>query len=558
MLDSDARWHRASGGELERSLAARSVGRMAAASGLFAAHFEHRLELPLPEWWCVPDADLGPYPWQPDGGWRGGSLHETKFRSFRLDRRIASFHPAHSAKWGAHELCHGLVGFGWKPGASMLWLATAARLAELVPVALWYFFDEAGLSRCPRHAGQGALFGPACPACERSALRMPGRSEGPDVERWQRRGREFVEAEIDAAWQTLKSGVPVSHRYGTLDLCTDGLAYARAHHPVLTDPIFAAWTERFCSQERGWHTDLDGLVARVRDMVTALSGDGDAAPLIGHSATWAAQDLGWRLLALRAEIDGAPAEALETMVDRLATAADRADLAEGMAVIASVLASYEDLFEEVVLPPPADLFAVGYPLPGGYGSAVSQLTEGLVHTLPLTCARLGDDLSSVVEVFAKEDPWVRVGIGDRFADWAARHLSGVVADQAALEAAVMHVSAPDPSMWALRGEPRSHTTWSCARHARPVVLHHDVGTDPEDPGTGSRLEEPACIAVVRDLDGTRELVALEPEALAWLQSEVQTTHAAPLDPVGWSLAEAGLLEPAQWQSVAPNRPGELP
>ncbi|HCH64844.1 MAG TPA: hypothetical protein DFR83_18710, partial [Deltaproteobacteria bacterium] len=48
--------------EIERTVAARSIGRMAAGSGLFAAHFEHRLELELPEWWCVSDADLGQYP----------------------------------------------------------------------------------------------------------------------------------------------------------------------------------------------------------------------------------------------------------------------------------------------------------------------------------------------------------------------------------------------------------------------------------------------------------------------------------------------------------------
>ena len=117
--------------EFTRSDAARAVRRMADASGLFAAHFEHRLELELPEWWCVPDADLGPYPWEMPQPWQSGGLHETKFRTFRLDRRVASFHPLHAPKWGAHELCHGLVGFGWKPGASMLWLATAARLAEL-------------------------------------------------------------------------------------------------------------------------------------------------------------------------------------------------------------------------------------------------------------------------------------------------------------------------------------------------------------------------------------------------------------------------------------------
>ena len=105
----------------------------------------------------------------------------------------------------------------------------------------------------PAPPGAGALFGPSCPDCERRSALVPGADQGPDVQRWRQRGAAFVEAEIDAAWQTLERGVPVSNRYGTIDLCTDGLAYARAHRPVLADPVFASWVERFCSVERGWH-----------------------------------------------------------------------------------------------------------------------------------------------------------------------------------------------------------------------------------------------------------------------------------------------------------------
>lgn len=540
--------------ELSRSVAADAVGRMARASGLFAAHFEHRVELPLPEHWEVPDADLGPYPWAEDGagGWRAGVLHETKFRTFRLDRRIASFHPAHGAKWASHELCHGLVGFAWKPGAGPLWHATAARLAELVPVALWYFFDEAGLQRCPRHAGGGGLFGAPCPACAARAAEAPGRRTGPDLARWRRQGRAYVEAEIDAAWRTLASGIPVSHRYGTLDLCTDGLAYARAHGPVLASSELAEWVERFCTEGRGWHADLEGLVARSRDIVAALCDEGDAPPLDGHAGTWIAQDLGWRLLQLRAELDGEVAGTVDGWVDRLADAAGALSAAEARAVVAGVIDDYTALFDEVVLPPPEQMFAVGYPLPRGHGSGIGQLAEGVASALPVTAARLGDTLEVQVERFAADDPRVRAGIGERFAAWARVHLDAMVADQAALEAAVVHVSAPDPAARTLAGQVAESALWSRARHVRVVVLSHDVGADLGEPGSGLPLDTPVAVAVVRGLDGARELLALDVDTAAALRDGVPPAPLEALGPEGPELLAAGLMEPDRWAAEGPG------
>lgn len=534
--------------EVDRSVAARAIGRMASASGLFCAHFEHRLELPLPEWWQVPDADLGPYPWEAGGGWRAGTLHETKFRTFRLDRRIGSFHPAHAAKWSTHELCHGLIGFGWRPGASALWLATAARLAELVPVALWYFFDEAGLARCPRHAGQGALFGPACPDCEDRARRQPGAADGAGVRRWRQRGRTFVEDEIDAAWRTLSTGIPVSNRYGTLDLCTDGLAYTRAHGPVFADPVFAEWVERFYTVDRGWHDDLDSLVGRCRDVVAAVCDEGDAPPLAGHAGTRVAQDLGWRFMQLRAEVEGEVDGELERLVSGLAEAAG-ATLPEARSGIAAVIADYEALFDSYVLPPPADLFAVGYPLPGGYGTSVAQLAAGIEDTLPLTRARLGADFETVVERWARADRWQRCGVGDRFAAWARDRLEPAIADQAALEAALVHVAAPDPAAVTLGAAAAEDARWVPVRNSRRVRISHDVGTDPEHPGTGAPFEAPVWVCVVRGLDGAREVLAVEdgdPD-----RPPPTTTTLTAHD---HALIEAGLLVPDRWDAGAGGAP----
>ena len=156
--------------ELTRSSAAHVIGDLAQASGLFLSHFEYRHHMPLPDAWCPPNQpgfSAQPY-------WKAGHLVE-QYRHFRYDNPIGSFHPSHDPKWTAHELCHALIGFAWRPNASPLFHSLSARLSELLPVALWYFFDEIDLRRCRQHAGLGDLFGLRCPACEQAA------SGGPSV-----------------------------------------------------------------------------------------------------------------------------------------------------------------------------------------------------------------------------------------------------------------------------------------------------------------------------------------------------------------------------------------
>ena len=112
--------------EYTRTPAARRVARLAAASGLFQFHFEHRHHLPLPQAWVPEGAhDLAEPP-----EWDRGILTERKYQSFRHDLPIGSFHPHHRAKWATHELCHGLVGFAWYVDAPPLFHATAARLTS--------------------------------------------------------------------------------------------------------------------------------------------------------------------------------------------------------------------------------------------------------------------------------------------------------------------------------------------------------------------------------------------------------------------------------------------
>ncbi|MEZ4431401.1 MAG: hypothetical protein R3F65_03235 [bacterium] len=238
--------------ELWRSPAAARVGVLAAASGLGLSHFEFRRHLAVPDHWVPadrPDVFGEPY-------WQGGRLVEPKYGAFRHDDVMGSFHPGHRAKWTAHELCHRLVGHAWRPDASPLFLALGARVAELLPVVLYYFLDEAGLRRCEVHSGP--LFGLFCGACEAAA--REGMAEGVDAS-WFARGRAFLDAELAAVERSRRLGRPVSHRWVTLDLMSDALGYVGAHGPRLGSRVFGRFMELFPGDRT--HDSLDGIVARV-------------------------------------------------------------------------------------------------------------------------------------------------------------------------------------------------------------------------------------------------------------------------------------------------------
>lgn len=395
--------------ELGRSLAAERVGSLAAASGLFQFHFEHRVALSLPEWW-VPahDPELADPP-----PWVGGTLAERKYQSFRHDLAVGSFHPGQRGKWSAHELCHGLVGFAWRPGASPLFHATAGRLAELLPVALWYWFDEADRRRCPRHAGGGALFRTYCRACDLLA----GRADAVDDDVIEA-GRAYVRAELEAIDRTIASGVVHEHRYATLNLASDGVAYAAAHGDRLASEGFDEWVQRFGVRGGGWSDSLDALRDRVAAVMAAVVDGADVAPLAPTPEQgrwrWILQDLGWRLEVVRTQCEDDIADELDGLIDRLADAVpatiDPGEDAASQAgwAVQEVAVAYAELNDDVELLPPAELFAVGYPLPGPAGDLGDegsrlQLAEGLDTCVPASRARVGADLGSLLQSLMRED-----------------------------------------------------------------------------------------------------------------------------------------------------------
>lgn len=530
--------------ELARSPAAARVGRLAAASGLGLSHFEYRRHLRPPDHWAPADRpDLFG-----DPHWSAGRLVEPKYGPFALDAPLGSFHPGHRAKWTAHELCHALVGHAWRPDATPLFLALGARMAELLPVALYYFLDEAGLRRCPDHAGGGALFGAFCPACERAA------EAGPiDVDdRWLTRGRRFVEDELAAVAASRRLGRPIPRRWTTLDLQTDALAYVAAHGRRLMSPTFRRFADRFPAPDRT-HATLDALEARLRALLDDLCGGAPAAPLAGDWWRWVAHDLGWRVAQIGAECEPELAAALDALLDALADDPTEAGAAR-------LIAGYRALHDDWIMPEPAEVFAVGYRLPAGFGFAADQAAEGIASVMPATAEALGDALAPVVRIFVESEPPTRGPIARRFARFLAAEAPGPVADLAAYEAAVAH-PAPQDAAFEAFGPDAPAADDRLRRVDGVELLHPGVDVRPlaeqlagDDPDAAPDLDDlppkPHALAVRRTAGGDVIVAELTPDAVrALARLDRGPASAADLalsaDTLA-SLRTLGFVAPAAW------------
>lgn len=410
--------------EIQRSPASRQIGRLAVESGFFGFHFEQRASLPSPEEWM-----------QSAPEWVRGVRKEEKYGTFRLDLPIVSFHPGHRAKWSAHELCHLLVGFGWAPDATGFFFATAARLAELLPVALWYFFDEAFLRRCDRHRGGGPLFREFCPACEECAAE-PSASDA-RAEFWISEGLRFIDRELAAIARGRGEGRIISSRWATLDLADDGIATAHLHGPRYHSELFHRYADRFDVGSAEWSSDLDALTARVTAVTDALLGETVLAPLAPSPAhgrwRWIFQDIGWRLL--QAEAVGVPD--LTALIDAAAGAVCRttdpqADIGQ---IGNGALTTIRSGLAEIAHPVARRVLQVGYS-PGDPG--VTSLREGLESVRPITI----DADSLIVRLCAQ--PPERVPLARRWARLLQRAAPGPVADLARFDAALSELRPIQP------------------------------------------------------------------------------------------------------------------
>lgn len=413
--------------ELIRSTAAQRVAVAAQSSRLFLTHFESRFHLEQPEEWVPADRpDLAGSAY-----WARGQRIEPKYAHFRYDAPLGSFHPSHRSKWTTHELCHGLVGFAWRPEQSRFYHHAAARLSEVVPVALWYFFDEVDVHRCPLHRDEGLLFGELCADCERVSHIAAHSTPNPALSE---AGVEFVRQEVDAVFRSIESGHMIEHRHLTLNLAKDGAAWASAHYGRLNDPLYSWFRERFLGPQQGYFSSLEDLRDRVLTVTEHLAYGGSLKPWDAERSTWIAHDLADRMLTICAQCEGEAKEALKELINHLADHSSESG-------IEHAISGYQDLFEDFYIPEPEACFGVGYQLPGGYGHHHETLKEGLETACPQSSRRLGERLKTMVRQFASQRPPVRRPLALEFSDHVAPELSPFERDLFIYES---HMAHPKP------------------------------------------------------------------------------------------------------------------
>ena len=326
---------------------------------------------------------------------------------------------------------------------------------------------------------------------------------------------------------------------GSLDLCSDGLAYGAAHGPRLRSDAFAHWVERFVDpHDPGVHATLDDLEARVVAVLRAIA-QGEDLPVTGTRAGWVAQDLGQRLLDVWAQTGGDCAAALLAVVD---------GLAGGQSPV-EVHRAYVALHEEYELPDPADVFAVGYPLDGVPHSAAS-VARGLGTVTPVALAAAEDANVGAVDAFAAHDlhDRARRPLGVRFATWLEGAHPGPVAEVARYEAALRSA----------RGEPEAGALgdgegWRLAEGVEVHRFSIDVGALAEALDAGERAgrvvdgaltveppprSAPNALAIGRDAAGELVIAEMPLDGLG--------ADDVPDADVLAELAELGLAVPARW------------
>ena len=403
--------------ELTRSPAARWVGQEAQRLGLLVSQFEAWEPPPTPAHWLPenrPDLTVAPR-------WQRGVLVEGKYQAHTHDRRIASFHPGYRAKWMAHEYLHGICGFAWHPEGTDFFHALAAWQAEILPVAVWYFHDEYGLRRCPKHQGGGPLFREFCPACEEAAAQGPIEASSADREHWYGAGRRFVEAQLAAVHASVQAGDFRPQPWQSLDLASDGVAYAQAQSGRLNSAAF----HRFMAWFPPPVDSLEGFAERILNVLDALEKD-EALPWAEPITDWRARDLCWRLLSLWSDCDGEVGERILELA---------ALQAKGFDHFEAVFAAYQDLFEEWYLPDAEALFAVGYPLESAnLGRSKTRIQAGLESICPRSLERIEP---SLIEAFVAQDRLERRPLLARFEQFVQQQglghdLVALLADEARL------------------------------------------------------------------------------------------------------------------------------
>jgi hypothetical protein len=374
--------------DYHRSSVAKRIFQLAKENELVFAHYEYRWPIPLPQSWV---SERDQYA-QGEVHWNQGVLSELKYQSFRHDSAVCNFHPGQSSKWGAHELCHKLVGFAFKPNADILFHALAAWAAEVLPVTVYYFWDEVDSFKCPKHRDFSFMAATFCKSCEEKA-----ETQGHKREEYVDLGWKFLNAQLAAIEASIQKNKLLPAPYMALDLADDAYYYTLSQFPRLTSDTYQDFVKAAVPKQI-YTESVEELILRIRNVAAAIMEQKKLASYGLSAKDWKVLDIGLRGLELSESIESN--EGFLKITNEFLQHKN----------IDTYVAAYESFSEDYDLPSSEEFFGVGYVVNKEHGYYSSQIVEGIKTLLPETFDSLKDQ---ELQAFLEKDRANRQFLGER-------------------------------------------------------------------------------------------------------------------------------------------------
>lgn len=384
-----------------RSPFARWVFDQAKKRSLFFSHFESRYSLASPEYWGGSSEEV-------EKAFDGISVIEDKFSHFHTDSLVASFHPGHHPKWSSHELLHNLLGFFYHQGSSDLEKLLGARISESLPVALFYFFDEAWSNKCILHKSSSSFMSEHCQEC----LNLQEKA-GDAVDQYLiDSGQEFCRREFLSIKDSLSKGISHELVFHGINLASDAHLYLQKNRQRLKDPAIHKIFENFYDETPMYH-NISSFLEHAERLLESILKFEDLAQVSLNSTTYLKQDLAMRLLQLiRLCGEGELAEKLMQGFSILEKQSEEC-------MIETFVAFYEKIYEDYEIVKPEKFFALGYDFHPIYGHDLQAVESNLLLCFPEAMRKLGrDESSKLIHTFTRsKEFWQRVSLAKRFSEF---------------------------------------------------------------------------------------------------------------------------------------------
>jgi vacuolar-type H+-ATPase subunit H len=398
--------------DVNRSKFSSYIYQQATKNDFFLYHFEYRYLLDLPEEWKN-NGDQEAY-------WANGILKEDKYQHFRNDSRIGSFNPTHSSKWTSHELTHLLSGFAWNPNFTYFEMAIAARLAELIPVIVFYYWDEAFTKRCSKHREQ-ASYGKLCFECEKLAeINL----EDPISEKLMKEADIFFNSELMSIKKSIKENKFDFNPYWKLDLMSDAISYTKHQTKRLKSPEFHEFIEKFHPDNTGYFKSIEEYLNHIETLYKKMKELKPLSKYAGNRDLWISQDMAWRFISFQLTSNS------ESVKDECNIFIDELAENKNIETIQKCIEDYWQIYnqnEDEFLHPDM-LFGLGYQVDKDHGKSFSMIESGLISSVGpaleyMTIKHDIDSLEMIVN-FISVDDYDRDFLSHRFLKYSDKYLNG--------------------------------------------------------------------------------------------------------------------------------------